>query len=470
MTLTGAELDGQYQRFAPASDWATIDLPSDIGTRYLNRLRGLQNRLPTDVVRELERGSLRAVALNTGALEGVHRSDRGLTVTMIEQSAWRAALIQAGEAEIVPHVEASLDAYELVFDAATGRQPISEAWIRQLHEVALRNAGTYRAKTNVGWQDVPLPLGSYKRYANHVELPEGGFHVYAPVEEAPHEMARLVHEMQSDTFEALRPAVQAAFVHHCLTWIHPFADGNGRVARLLASTFLLRAASVPFMVYEDQQSDYLLALRQADNGRPQVFARFVFDRALDSMSYASELAEDRLHRIREDQEHSDQNDERDSDDRDEVVYPADRLGWIIDREVSGALEIDRGQVGQVSLVRQSSWGTLTEERPGLQEPAHLDAPLILVRRSWTRTVIWDDGSKSTAEEVEERSFEIWEPDSESAYDLVVLFCSRSFFEHETELASTVLDQFEVRTTDIDPEERSSFTERFRMWLLRQLRN
>lgn len=54
-------------------------------------------------------------------------------------------------------------------------------------------------------------------------------------------------------FASSHPVVQAAYVHHALAAVHPFAEGNGRVARALASVFLYRGVDVPLVVFSDQQ-------------------------------------------------------------------------------------------------------------------------------------------------------------------------------------------------------------------------
>jgi Fic family protein len=53
-------------------------------------------------------------------------------------------------------------------------------------------------------------------------------------------MARLVAELGSERFIKAHPIAQASYTHYCLAAIHPFADGNGRVARAVASTYLYR--------------------------------------------------------------------------------------------------------------------------------------------------------------------------------------------------------------------------------------
>lgn len=99
--------------------------------------------------------------------------------------------------------------------------------------------------------------------------------------------------MDSAEFAAARPVLQAAYAHHALTAIHPFADGNGRVARALASVFLYRAAGVPLVIFSDQQEQYWDALADADAGRTTSFVRFIDDRATDTMG----MVADRLREV-----------------------------------------------------------------------------------------------------------------------------------------------------------------------------
>ena len=71
----------------------------------------------------------------------------------------------------------------------------------------------------------------------HVEV---GHHVAPAPEELPAWLARLDEGAPERFGRADRPVVVAA-LHHRLLWIHPFADGNGRTARLLSHTLLRRA-------------------------------------------------------------------------------------------------------------------------------------------------------------------------------------------------------------------------------------
>ena len=62
---------------------------------------------------------------------------------------------------------------------------------------------------------------------------------------------------------------RAARLHHRLTWVHPFANGNGRCARVLADAYLTKHGSEEFawgahLSPDEQRPRYLTAIRAAD--------------------------------------------------------------------------------------------------------------------------------------------------------------------------------------------------------------
>lgn len=58
----------------------------------------------------------------------------------------------------------------------------------------------------------------------------------------------------------------AAKVHHRFVAIHPFDDGNGRVARLLMNLIVMRAGYPPIIIKNETRKNYYLALNKADQG------------------------------------------------------------------------------------------------------------------------------------------------------------------------------------------------------------
>jgi Fic family protein len=283
------QADSLYQSFPDFAAWGELT-PSDIDLwdRFAANLNERRQSATPEALKSAVEVAVRAAALDTGAIEGLYSVDRGFTMTVALQSlAWEQAIEERG-AGIRELFEAQLEAYELVLDAVTRKLPISEAWIRALHEKLCAPQKTYRVLTNLGWQEQDLPKGQYKTRPNHVRLTDGTFHAYAPVDRVPEEMYRLLEQMRTPEFEAAHPVLQASYCHYALVVIHPFADGNGRVARALASTFFYRAQSVPLVIFENQRLAYLESLRAADLGDFRPVISFFRDRGLDTMQLVVE--------------------------------------------------------------------------------------------------------------------------------------------------------------------------------------
>lgn len=133
-------------------------------------------------------------------------------------------------------------------------------------------------------QSQALPKGEYKQDANGPTRSDGSVHAYAPVDETVPEMTRLIDQLRSEEFEAAHPVAQAAYAQYAFVCIHPFADGNGRVARALASVYLYRSPGVPLVIYQDQRANYIDALEAADRGQFHTLMRFIAERVVDSVN------------------------------------------------------------------------------------------------------------------------------------------------------------------------------------------
>ena len=95
--------------------------------------------------------------------------------------------------------------------------------------------------------------------------------------------------------EELTPIELAAVFHHRFVQIHPFTDGNGRMARLLMNAVLLRHG-YPFIVSipNRERARYLGSLSEADMGNLKPFVNFVarsVERTLDIYLQALEEPE-----------------------------------------------------------------------------------------------------------------------------------------------------------------------------------
>ena len=79
----------------------------------------------------------------------------------------------------------------------------------------------------------------------------------------------------------LHPIEFAALVHQKFVFIHPFVDGNGRVARLLMNFALLRAGYEIAIIPPILRSEYIAALEKAHR-TPRDFCIFIAQRVIET--------------------------------------------------------------------------------------------------------------------------------------------------------------------------------------------
>ncbi len=76
---------------------------------------------------------------------------------------------------------------------------------------------------------------------------------------------------------------EVAITHCRFEQIHPFLDGNGRAGRLLLNLVLVRLGYPPAIIYKNQRSAYLAALRRSDQGDPGALGEFIARAILDNL-------------------------------------------------------------------------------------------------------------------------------------------------------------------------------------------
>ncbi len=145
---------------------------------------------------------------------------------------------------------------------------IGESDIRDLNKLILKEPFWKPAQTAEGKpsrkQIIP---GGYKVSPNNVLTATGEMFEFAPPTEVPARMQRLVKWLDVSLCEGtLHPVTVAAKLHHDFVLIHPFDDGNGRVARMLVNYLFMRLGYPPIIVPTQEKAAYLTALRLADAG------------------------------------------------------------------------------------------------------------------------------------------------------------------------------------------------------------
>jgi Fic family protein len=159
-------------------------------------------------------------------------------------------------------------------EALDRRKPLSEIFIRELNHTIL--AGDFYKLSRGGEYRYKIHAGVYKTRPNSVITPSGEIFDYASPEETPAMMADLLAWFRGEEENRkLNPVEIAAIFHYRYIRIHPFEDGNGRIARLLVNYILLRNGYPMIVIPSSDRNRYLEVLGQCD----KIAGMFLFDGA-----------------------------------------------------------------------------------------------------------------------------------------------------------------------------------------------
>ena len=175
----------------------------------------------------------------------------------------------SGEGDLKDFVDmkASQVGVEMVMEAVHDKGiPLTQNFIRQLHKVLLREDYTvYRDLPEGGQTSYTVHAGQYKTRPNSVITRYGDRFEYASPEETASLMSDLVDWYNAAEQEGkLSPVELAALFHYRYIRIHPFEDGNGRIARLMVNYIMARHGWPMIVIRNRKKAEYLEALHRAD--------------------------------------------------------------------------------------------------------------------------------------------------------------------------------------------------------------
>jgi Fic family protein len=224
----------------------------------LNSLRPLSKTVINNLNKKFEV----EMTYNSNAIEGNRLSLRE-TYFILEKG------ITIGGKPMKDYLEATnhRDAIVLLEKIAKKNNPIKEIDVLGLHAVILDKID-------------PSNAGCYRHEQVYIT---GTKHIPPNWREVPDRMKLVIKELNSiksgcDAIES------AARLHRLIVWIHPFIDGNGRLARLLTNLRLMRAGFPPIILQKKIRLTYYSALEKADENDLKPLTMLIFrdvDRALD---------------------------------------------------------------------------------------------------------------------------------------------------------------------------------------------
>lgn len=213
-------------------------------------------------------------AIETGLIERLYRFDRGVTVQILDAGLealgqhHASGLIGADAEALIADQRAALD---MVMDLIGSQRELTPFYIKELHQRLTLNQATRDVLDQSGdvrKQEWPASeKGAWKKWPNNPLQPDGSIHEYCPPEQVDSEIERLLALHERHKRLDVCPEVEAAWLHHRFTQIHPFQDGNGRVARALTGAVFLKGGSLVLVIRDEEHRErYLAALQAADKG------------------------------------------------------------------------------------------------------------------------------------------------------------------------------------------------------------
>lgn len=232
-------------------------------------------------------------AVETGRVENLYMLSEGATLSLIANGITantitsdpaRSEGIREGTADVLT-VETIIKDQEAVIkrlatEIGTPELNITKADLFDLQKAFTKTArftktAVLSADGTARKIDVLIRRGKFKNQPNFPTRPDHLVHQYCPVSEVDQEIERLLGLVKQYEEQGMPPEVLAAWLHHRFVQIHPFHDGNGRVARSLASLVLLKARLLPFTVKLRDRRKYFGTLAEADRGHLTPFVNFI---------------------------------------------------------------------------------------------------------------------------------------------------------------------------------------------------
>ncbi len=143
--------------------------------------------------------------------------------------------------------------YEFLKGKIVQKEPLSIELVKEIHRVL--TGGTYDERRYIANEERP---GEFKRH----DYVTGIYEVGSAVENVEKDMTELVAEVNEYKGKDYLKVV--AYFHARFEYIHPFADGNGRVGRTLLNYYLMTHHHPPLIVYDEDKRMYYECLQKYD--------------------------------------------------------------------------------------------------------------------------------------------------------------------------------------------------------------
>jgi Fic family protein len=218
--------------------------------------------LGLDLRAEASLSTLTEDVVKTSEIEGEHLDPHSVRSSI----ARRLGIDIGGLAPTDRHVEGVV---EMVLDATSNYQePLSQARLFAWHTALFPTGGSLLTQITIGnWRnDLSGPMqvvsGAIGKERVHFEAPSAGV--------LNAEISRFIQ--WANEKNDIPPIIKAGIAHLWFVTIHPFDDGNGRIARAIGDLFLSRADNTPQRFYslsaqiQQERKAYYKILEETQKG------------------------------------------------------------------------------------------------------------------------------------------------------------------------------------------------------------
>jgi len=196
---------------------------------------------PNDVLAKLKEQMSLEWTFNSNAIEGN-------TLTLQETEIVLKRGITIGNKNLREHFEALNhdEAIKFLESFVEKKEQFTIDTIKTLHKIVMKNINDYGS-------------GSFRK--TNVKI-TGAVHIPPEAFKIENEMQKLI-EWYNENKNTISPFELASWLHYHFVWIHPFIDGNGRVARLLMNLTLIRSNYSIAIIPPLLRGEYISALEHA---------------------------------------------------------------------------------------------------------------------------------------------------------------------------------------------------------------
>jgi len=218
-------------------------------------------------------------AIETGIIEKLYDLSEGITQTFIKEGFIESFIghddTNIPASKLMGYLKSHFDAMDFVFDLVKNNRPLTKSFILELHQLILQHQEYTIAVDSLGnTVKVNLLKGKFKEHPNNPKREDGTIFEYCPPLQVDAEIEKLLSIYNDLEDKNIHPIIISSWFHHAFTQIHPFQDGNGRMARLLTSLILIKHQLFPLNVLRSEKPEYINALEQADKGFPNEIVKF----------------------------------------------------------------------------------------------------------------------------------------------------------------------------------------------------